>query len=287
MKQPLALLQMLADGELPASFVRENCGALTVALVERADGAYEARNMSFPDGVLRDRHLENLTVSGSYFHATSLAETVLCNCRFVNCDFARLEIDGSEHVSQSSFDNECRVSSVVRLDAGDQIAQFDPEQIERELHRVGFEIEFGTPTNAEPEQDPDDDLRIVQRFLRAFRRTNALNESTIQTRLGVNANHFIRSLLPQLSQAGVVQNVPYLGHGDQRRWKLAVPMIRIEEAMSAARGENSTVSCSHFSRDDGDTHGRIAVAVDYGQMLGPCNPGQRSSGVKCWAATRL
>ena len=237
-KKPLALLQMLADGEMPASFVRENCGALTLALVEHADGAYEARNMSFPDGVLRERHLENVTVSGSYFHATSLAQTVLCNCRFVNCNFERLEIDGSENVSQSSFDNECRVSSVVRVDAGDQIAQFDPEEIERELHRVGFEIGFGASTDAEPqEQDPDDDLRIVQRFLQVFRRTNALNESTIQTRLGVNANHFIKSLLPQLSQAGVVQNVQYLGHGDQRRWKLAVPMIRIEEAMSAARGK--------------------------------------------------
>ena len=237
-KKPLALLQQLADGELPASFVRENCGALTLALVEHEDSAYAARDMSFPDGALRERRLQNVTVSGSYFHATSLAQTVLCNCRFVNCNFERLEIDGSEKVSQSSFDNECRVNSVVRVDAGDQIAQFDPEQIERELRRVGFEIGFGAATDAEPlEQDPDDDLRIVQRVLRAFLRANALNESTIQTRLGVNANHFFRSLLPQLQHAGVLENVQYLGHGDQRRWKLAAPMTRIEEAMSAAGGE--------------------------------------------------
>ena len=239
-EKPLILLQRLADGELPASFVRENCGAMTLALVDHADGPYEARNMSFPDGALRQRRLRKVTVSESYFHATSLAETVLRDCRFVNCNFERLEIDGSEQVSESSLDSECHVGSVVRVDAEDQIAQFDPEQIRHELRRVGFEIGCRKATEAEPlEESPDNDLRVVQRFFRAFLRANALNESTIRQRLGVNANHFFKSLLPQLLQVGVVRNVAYQGHGDQLRMKLCVPMTRIEEAMSTAGGEFS------------------------------------------------
>lgn len=236
-KKQLVLLQRLADGEMPASFVRENCGALTLALLHDVDGPYAVRNMSFPADALRGRRLRNVTVTGSYFHATGLAETELCGCKFENCDFERLEMDGSEKISHSSFDDRCSVGSVVRLDAGDQIARFGPDAIAGELRRAGLEIELATSREAAaPEEHPDDDMRVVQRFLRAFLRSNALNESTIRQRLGVNASRFLKSLLPELLQAGVVREVPYQGHGTQRRMKLAAPMARIEEALSAAGG---------------------------------------------------
>ena len=238
LKATLALLQRLADGELTVSFVKENCGALTLALIDHSAGPYEARNMSFPTGALRQRHLRNVTVSGSFFHATSLTETVLYDCRFVNCNFERFEIDGSEQVSESSLDRECHIGSVVHIDTEGQLAQFDPAQIKHELRMVGFEIECHEATEAEPQDESlDHDMRVVQRFLRAFLRSNALNESTIRQRLGVNANHFIKSLMPQLVEAGVVKNVSYQGHGNQQRIKLSVPMTRIEEAMSSASGD--------------------------------------------------
>ena len=240
-ERQLVLLQRLADGEMPASFVRENCGTLTLALLDGVDGSHAVRNMSFPADALRRRRLRNVSVTGSWFHATSLAKTALHGCRFENCDFERLEMDGSETVSGSSFDD-CRVGSVVRLDAGDQIARFAPDAIAAELRRAGLEIEPAAPTEAPatealaPEEPPDDDMRVAQRFLRAFLRSNALNESTTRQRLGVNANRFFRYLLPALLQAGVVQEVPYQGHGAQKRMKLAAPMARIEEALSAAGG---------------------------------------------------
>lgn len=234
----LVLLQRLADGELPASFVRENCGALTLALLSGSDRSCTVRNMSFPADALKKRRLRNVTVAESFFHATSLTETELRACKFENCDFERLEIDGSEGISHSSFDESCSVGSVVRLDAGDQIVRFGPNAIAGELRRAGLEIEIAAATDdTAAEQRPDDDVRVVQRFLRAFLRSNALNESTIRQRLGVNANRFFRSLLPELLQAGVVKEVPYLGHGTQKRMKLAVPMTRIEEAMRAAGGK--------------------------------------------------
>ena len=241
-ERQLVLLQRLADGEMPASYVRENCGTLTLALLDGGDGSHAVRNMSFPADALRGRRLRNVTVAGSWFHATSLAETELRGCRFENCDFERLEMDGSEEISHSSFDDGCNVGSVVRLDAGDQIARFGPGAIAAELRRAGLEIELASPTEAAAtetlalEEPPDGDMRVVQRFLRAFLRSNALNESTIRQRLGVNTSRFLKSLLPALLQAGVVREVSYLGHGTQKRMKLAAPMTRIEEAMSAAGG---------------------------------------------------
>ena len=237
-REPLGMLQRLADGELSTSFVMENCGALATAFLDGApDGERELRNMSFPTGALERRRFKGLKVSGSYFHATSLAEAHLRDCAFLNCDFERIEIDGSETVSEVSLDEECNVASAVRLDAGDQLALFDPAQIRHELRRVGFEIGCGKAADAEPPVQPlDDDLRLVQRFLRGFLRATAMNEATIRQRLGVNASPFFKSVLPRLIQAGVVEKVHYQGHGDQRRLRLSVPMASIEQAMSGAGG---------------------------------------------------
>ena len=239
LRKPLNLLQQLGDRALTSSFVRENCGVLAIALVDDlAEGAYEVHNMIFPDGALRQRRLRNFTMSGSYFHATSLAKAELRNCEFLNCEFERLEMDGSEKVSESSLDDECKVFSLVRVAAEDQLAQFDPEQIRHELRRAGFEIGCSETIEVEPPmENPDDDLILVQRFLRAFLRATALNESTIRQRLGVNANHFFNSLLPKLIQAGIVEEIPYHGHGDQRRMRLSAPMTSIEEAMSTTGGD--------------------------------------------------
>ena len=125
----LALLQALANGVLPTSFVRENCGVLTLALLDRETDGYEVRNMSFPADALCGRCLANATLVGSFFHATGLMGTELNHCKFVNCHFERLEIDGSERVSGTTLDGACHVGTVVRIgrENGEQITRFDPD----------------------------------------------------------------------------------------------------------------------------------------------------------------
>ena len=69
----------------------------------------------------------------------------------------------------SSLDRECHIGSVVHIDTEGQIAQFNPAQIKHELRVVGFEIECREATEAEPQAESlDNDMRVVQRFLRAF-----------------------------------------------------------------------------------------------------------------------
>ena len=239
----ITLLQALADEALPASFERQNCGALAMYLLDRERGPYEIRNMSFPAAVLRGRHLDGTTVIGSYFHATGLMETTLHGCSFRDCHFERFDLDGSESVSETKLDEACHVDSVVRIGGNndDPVTWFDPANIQRCLRESGFQFKDrespGTASGAEPEFD--DDLVLVQRFLRTFLRATGLNEMTIRQRLGVKAGHFFKELLPALSQAGVIQEVPYQGRGNQRRFRLQVPMTRIEEAMSASEESSS------------------------------------------------
>ena len=236
----LALLQSLADAVLPASFVRENCGVLTLALIDRDNGPHTIRNMSFPAGALRERRLTNVTVWGSYFPATGLNNTELDRCAFVKCHFERLEIDGSETVSHTSLDDVRRVDTVVRVRGNDRdpVTRFDPGQIRDEVIQAGFDVpsDPATEPDTDAEDCSDDDLVLVQRFLRAFLRATAVNENTVQQRLGVNASHFLGELLPRLQNAGVVQEVLYHGGGNQRRMRLSAPMSRIEEAMRASGG---------------------------------------------------
>ena len=238
--EALALLQSLADHALPTSFVRENCGVLTLALVDQESGPHTIQSMNFPAGALRKRRLTNLTVSGSYFPATGLNNAELSRCTFVNCHFERLEIDGSERVSHTSFDAACRVDTVVRVseDDGDHLTRFAPREIREELTQAGFDVPSDpTEPDADAEHDNDADLVLVQRYLRAFLRQTGLNEGTVRQRLGVNANHFLKELLPRLQQAKVVHEVRYQGGGTQRRMRLLAPMSRIEEAMRASAGE--------------------------------------------------
>ena len=82
-----------------------------------------------------------------------------------------------------------------------------------------------------------DDLKIVQRALRVFSRATGVNEKTMQTRLGVKFNRFRKEILPRLLDAGVLEELPYVGKGNQHRFGIAVPMRRIEDAMERSRGE--------------------------------------------------
>ncbi len=238
-QQSLELLQTLANGELPASFVRENCGALTLALLDGADGTHKAQSMSFPRDALHGRKLTKLTISGSYFQPTTLADATFHHCRFLDCHFERIDLNDIGEVTESAFDPVC-VDSIVKERGDDQMAIFDPNRIARELRATGFDVEHGETDTATNEDlsngGADDDLRLTQRFVRLFLRATAVNEGTVRSHLGVNANHFFKELLPRLTEAGVVENVPYRGGGRQRRMRLATSMARIEKAVGAANG---------------------------------------------------
>ena len=236
----LELLQKLATPQLPTSFVRENCGALTAALADgRKGNGTAASHMNFPEDALRGRSLSALTVSDSHFSPTSLEGAALVDCRFVRCRFERL--DGSpERVEETGFD-ECDVASVAYADDEyDAVEIYEPDHIRRRLDRCGFKIQDGPGTRPRapaPASELSGDLKLVQRALRAFSRATGVNEKTMQTRLGVKFSRFSKEILPRLLDAGVLEELRYEGKGNQRRFGIAVPMQEIEFAMEKSRGE--------------------------------------------------
>lgn len=231
----VALLQRLAIPQLPASFVRENCGALTAAVADgRVGSRTAASHMNFPKDALRGRSLSGLTIRDSHFSATSLEGAGLVDCRFVQCLFERLE--GAPKEIRGTELDRCDVASIV----DDDVELYAPEQIRRCLVSYGFAMEDGPaarPSDHAAAGEMSEDLKLVQRALRVFTRATGVNEKTMQTRLGGRFSRFRKEILPRLLDAGVLEELPYEGKGKQRRFGIAVPMRRIADAMKNSGGQ--------------------------------------------------
>ena len=229
----LSALQTVARSETSASLVRENCGSLAIGLVE--DGSpIELTNMSFPEDALRARSLVDLTVCDSYFQASSLAGAHLNDCVFQNCRFERLELYADTHII--AVLQECEVGMLVRVDRDEQI--FDPVQIYAALAQAGFDVRGRDQESLSLGQaESDEELWLVERVMRIFLRANQVNEDVIRKKLGVKASRFFDDVLPDLLKAGILEVIPYLGRGSQRRFRLRVQMQKLHDALAQCGGD--------------------------------------------------
>ena len=238
----LRLLQQLASREPTVSFVRENCGSLTVALVDILDiQSVIASQMNFPIDGLSGRNMCGLEVSDSHFSTTSLEGTTLVDCTFQRCRFERF--DGPAERIDNTRILDCEVASLVYQDEDPEygdIQLYEPSHILQRLIQYGFEVENDTktqPHSVEIVNDISDDLKLVQRVLRTFTRTTRVNEFTMQVRLGKKFSRFEREILPNLLSAGVLGQETLGGKLNQRCLRISMPMRRIEAAMAKAGGD--------------------------------------------------
>lgn len=235
------LLRKISVPETPISFIRENCGALTIALLH-GESAYacEASHMSFPEDALKGRSLKGLTVEDSHFSPTSLAGTKLTNCKFFRCRFERLELSDQSPVAARRITFEaCEIGSLVQIGEEEPVETYAPEQIRDTLCRRGFEFRGHDEVRAKKSVEAgetSEDMRLVERALRAFRRTTGVNESTMKLRLGAQARQFMKNILPRLLDARILEREQYTGKGNQQRFRLAVSMQLIDDAMRSSRG---------------------------------------------------
>lgn len=241
-RSTLELLQDLASRESMLSFVRENCGSLTVALVDTLDAnGVITSQMSFPVDALCSRSLQGLEVLDSHFSNTSLDGANLVGCTFRRCRFERLE-GLAERIDATRL-LKCAVASLVYQDEDPEygdIELYEPPQIRQRLLQHGFTIEDGTATQSNSVQHADDmsaDLKLVQRVLRTFTRFTRVNESTLQVRLGKKFSRFDKEILPKLLSAGVLEHETREGRQNQQCLRMTMPMRQIEDAMANAGGE--------------------------------------------------
>ncbi len=231
----LARMSGLAHGELPTSFVRDNCGALAIVAANGLEhDSITLTALTFPADSLEGARLHDITFVDCYFHPSPLKGTQLRGCVFQRCRFERLELAGETDV-QAVLDD-CEIGALVREDDG-QV--FDPGQIASALAGLGFTFaERGQRELPLTSDEPNEELLLLQRALRVFMRSTQVNEAVLRMRLGVRkATAFLDGMLPDLIRAGILQEVQYRGAGSGRRYGVAVGMHRIQEALAACEGD--------------------------------------------------
>ena len=115
---------------------------------------------------------------------------------------------------------------------------FDPVQIRAAMSQFGFVLTDAsqTPLPIEP-KEPDVELWLVERVMRIFLRANQVNEDVIRMKLGIKAPQFLDEVLPRLLDAGMLEVIPYLGSGSQRRFKMRVHMQTFHDALAKCSGD--------------------------------------------------
>jgi len=119
---------------------------------------------------------------------------------------------------------------------------WEPDAIHHELEQVGVHFigEDILPGVTEVSVTHEDsELRETKKLVRYFMRSTHISESVLLIKLGARGQSFIDSVLPRLLDAGVFLEIENRGGGDQRRFKLGIPLARMNRAMCIAQGDFS------------------------------------------------
>lgn len=235
----IAVVVDVARSSSPLSFARENCGALLVRLLSgepEGRGQVEVDSVVFPLNALVGRRLSHVKFSQCRFEPTEIAGAQFNNISFHACDFERLDVVDTKTLGGTTF-VDCRVNALKRGGGEDERNFYGPHEIAAEMRKVGAAIPVKNDLPADSTL-PEADARIdaVEKFLRVFLRATQVNEDTIRTKFGKQGPWFVDDIVPTLVRAKIVENVEYCGKGVQARYKLAVPMYAIQDALAASEG---------------------------------------------------
>jgi hypothetical protein len=232
-----ALAQINAS-ESGFSFCKENCGVLTLRVVEcmsEERDSFTLDSMFFAPDALSGRSLLGLTFRSCHFQPTALTNGSYSSIRFQDCEFERLELSKGNRPFQGCEFVSCRIDSVVLLPEDEY--SFEPLQIDAWLRRAGATILGASAADNTMPDTPDQNLKLLERFLRIFLRNTQIDEDVIRMRLGNGAApRFFDEVLPALIDAGVLDEVTWKGRGVQHRYKLSLPMSEVSDALEQASG---------------------------------------------------
>lgn len=144
----------------------------------------------------------------------------------------RIELSDEMHIN-ATLDGSS-VACVVDK-AGDQ-ALFDPAAIDRKLQKVGFLFSGDLFEGATAVEQFEQELTATEKVIRSFMRATQLNEDTLRMKLGVFASIFFDNALPSLLSVGMMEKVHYRGSGNQERYRLAMHMSALQDAMTRSGG---------------------------------------------------
>ena len=158
-----------------AAQVRENVGLLVMALLRDAGdpNAHDVEDCTIRSVVFPGSHLRNVTLSRCTLIDVTLRRTDLTATRFIECDARDVRLY-EPMVSRESTRLELKglgVDDIAGIRApGSQDANYDPAFVADTLRSCGAPL-TGDPVPAGPTV-PEAELRVMERLMRAYRRTN-------------------------------------------------------------------------------------------------------------------
>ena len=248
----IAVVVDVARSSSPLSFARENCGALLVRLLSGESdsrGHVEVNSVVFPLNALLGRRLSDVTFSQCRFEPTEIAGAHFNNISFHACDFERLDVADTDTIAGTTF-VDCRVNALKRGSGEGERNLYGPHEIAAEMRKIGAAIPLAKDSPADSTlPEADSQIDAVEKFLRVFLRATQVNEDTIRARFGRQGPWFVDNIIPILVRAKIVETVEYRGRGVQARFKLAVPMYAIQDALAASEGSFETFLASFHARE--------------------------------------
>jgi hypothetical protein len=243
-------LKRLNQAESGFSFCRENCSAIALRITEclpaRSDSTV-LEKMFFSTNCLEGRSLRHVVFQSCHFQPTTIARSNLEDVTFRDCEFELLELGGDNSLSGCKFVS-CRVDSVLLPQDGEQT--YDPQAINSYMLHAGAATDHAADSAISSQGGSDEETKLLGRFLRIFSRSTHVDEDVLKLRLGKGfASVFMERVLPRLLSEGLLTEVTWKGQGVQRRYRLAMPLSTVVEALEASRGSFEQFLGSRASRN--------------------------------------
>ncbi len=222
--------------ETQSSHTHENCSELALMLLSGSrESGLQFKNMSFGVNALRDRDLFDVEFLDCYFAATSLEHVTLRNCKFVGTRFAQLGFASSTAFENVRFDG-CEVDAIALVEQQHEI--WDPPEIQRVLAERGVVFKDGGRDHDSTDEaiEVEEAVRNVEKLTRYFMRSTHISESVILLKVGPHGKQFVDTVVPRLQRRGILEEIPNLGSGTQRRFRLGVPLQVVRTALSQCQG---------------------------------------------------
>lgn len=235
--QVVRLLLDISGEDVQASYTHENCSDIIIRLLSGAPGNdLGVTRLAFGLNALRDRKLSNIKFHDCYFSPTSFESTELNTCSFINCKFAQIRVFASTKVTNVSFES-CTVDALMLNEKNREI--WDPTEIRKQLELLGVIFEKSTIADVGPVVDDeitDDEITDMEKIIRYFTRSTHIGENVMLIKLGNRGRSFIDGTLPQLTKQGVIAEIENRGRKGQRRFRLGIPLQRLNAAIASSRG---------------------------------------------------
>lgn len=221
------MLSRVGEESSSTSYIKENAARVLIFLSEHLEEKVHLAELRFGPEGLSGAKLSGIVFSDCYFRATDLKESEAQDIEFKQCSFERLRVN-SKDALKGVFFRDCQVYS-IEIDG--EVVEFEPRKIASTL--TAIDAVWDTGLSQEPESvDVPKSVELALHCFRIFLRATHVNENVFKQKFGQRFPEFFEDVLPALRSESLIEDVQYKGSGQQNRYKLNVPMSKIEKALS-------------------------------------------------------